>query len=103
MTERPINVFFKVSDEERESLDRKARKAGMSRAEFIRNAVAGKEIMEAPGADVALLIREVRRVGSMLDRILKSAESGEMEVCELEKALEENRAVEKKIYEEYLI
>ena len=68
----------------------------------MRMAIAGKEIREAPPADVPRLIREVRRVGTTLNQILKIANSrGMLEVPDLRKALEDNRAVEKMIVSAY--
>ena len=65
-------------------------------------AVAGQEVHEAPSVDVPILIREVRRVGSNIDQILKIANGkGLLEVPDLRKALEENRTVEKMIANAY--
>ena len=91
-------VKARMTKDEYYSLTKKARKAGMTTASFIRHAVADKEIREAPSADVPVLIREVRRVGYNIDQILKIANSkGLLEVPDLRKALEENRTVEKLI------
>lgn len=60
------------------------------------------EIKEAPSADVPILIREVRRVGYNIDQLLKIANSqGLVDVPQLRKALEENRAAVKQIIKAY--
>lgn len=65
-------------------------------------AVAGQKVIEAPSADVPVLIREVRRVGYNIDQILKIANAGGLlQVPDLKKALDENRAVEKMIANAY--
>ena len=93
---------MRLTKDEYYDLTKKARKAGMSTASFVRMAIAGKDVMEAPSADVPLLIREVRRVGSNIDQILKIANSrGLLDVPELRKALAENRAVEKMMSQAY--
>lgn len=69
---------------------------------FVRSAVSGAEIKEAPGADITKLIYEVRRVGINIDQILKIANTkGLLDVPQLRKALEDNRAVERMIVDAY--
>ena len=102
MAVRNCRFEMRLTKDEFHDLTRKARKAGMSTASFVRMAIAGKDVMEAPSADVPLLIREVRRVGSNIDQILKIANSkGLLDVPELRKALADNRAVEKTISQAY--
>ena len=102
MAVRNCRFEMRLTKDEYYDLTKKARKAGMTTASFVRMAVAGKDVMEAPSADVPLLIREVRRVGSNINQILKiSSSRGVMDVTELRKALADNRAVEKMISEAY--
>ena len=69
---------------------------------FVRSAVSGAEIKESPGADIPKLIYEVRRVGINIDQILKIANTkGLLDVPQLRKALEDNRAVERMIVDAY--
>ena len=71
-------------------------------AAFIRRAVCGAEVREAPPADVPALIQEVRRVGNNLNQIMKRANAlGLLDVPQLRKALEDNRTVEKLIVDTY--
>ena len=102
MAPRNCRFELRLTKEEYSDLTRKARKAGLSTAAFIRMAIAGKEVMEAPPADVPLLICEVRRVGYNIDQILKVAYTkGFVDMPELRKALADNRAVEKMISQAY--
>ena len=102
MATRNCRFELRLSREEYNELTRKARKAGLTTASFVRFAVAGKDVMEAPSADVPVLIREVRRVGYNIDQILKVANSrGFIDMPELRKALADNRAVEKMISQAY--
>ena len=87
---------------ELDALTKKARKSGFSREGFSRRILNGAEVKEAPPAEVPLLIREVRRVGYNIDQLLKRANSiGLLDVPQLRKALEDNRAVEKLIVDTY--
>lgn len=80
----------------------KAQKAHLSAGGFIRRAVKGLEVKEAPSADVPILIREIRRVGYNIEQILKIANvKGMLDVPQLRKALEDNRAAEKMIVDSY--
>ena len=87
---------------ELDALTKKARKSGFSREGFSRRILNGAEVKEAPPAELPLLIREVRRVGYNIDQLLKRANSiGLLDVPQLRKALEDNRAVEKLIVDIY--
>ena len=91
-----IEVGF--TEEEYKVLSEKAKKVGLAKATFLRRAGNGAVISELPGADVPMLIREVRRVGNILGQILEMAKArGLIEEADCRKALEENRALELKI------
>ena len=102
MRKRNCRVEVCFTKDELYDLTRKARKARLSKGGFIRRAVRDIQVKEAPPAEVPLLIREVRRVGCNIDQILKRANSiGLLDVPQLRKALEDNRAVEKLIVDTY--
>ena len=100
MRNRILHVL--LTEEEFRALHDQVGKTGMSLSAFVRASLAGQEIREAPGADVPVLIRELRRVGDGLYRLLQAAGPGGMpEAGELRKALDENRRVEKLVLREY--
>ena len=102
MTTRTCRFELRLSRAELNDLTRKARKARMTNAGFIRRAIREQEVKEAPPVDVPVLIREVRRVGYNIDQVLKIARAqGLVDVPQLRKALEENRALAKKITNVY--
>jgi len=104
MAARNHRFEVRLSKDEYNSLTKKARKAGLTTGAFVRMAVAGKEIMEAPPADLPLLIREVRRVGSNINQLLVIANTrGFPDSAMIRKAFEENRAVEKLIGDTYRV
>ena len=87
---------------ELDALTKKSRKAGLSREGYCRRILNGAVVKEAPPAEVPMLIREVRRVGCNIDQLLMIARTKNwLVVKELEKALEDNRAVEKMIVDTY--
>ena len=102
MTTRTCRFELRLSRAELNDLTKKARKARMTNAGFIRRAICELEVKEAPPVDVPVLIREVRRVGNNIDQVLKIAKAqGLVDVPQLRKALEENRALAKKITNVY--
>ena len=102
MTTRTCRFELRLSRAELNDLTKKARKARMTNAGFIRRAIREQVVKEAPPVDVPVLIREVRRVGYNIDQVLKIARAqGLVDVPQLRKALEENRALVKKITNVY--
>ena len=102
MKKRNCRFEVRFTKDELSDLTKKARKARLTNAAFIRRAVCGAEVREAPPADVPLLIREVRRVGYNIDQILKLANArGMLDVPRLRRALDDNRAVERMIADAY--
>ena len=99
---RTLEMKIRFTRGELDALTKKARKSGFSREGFSRRILNGVVVKEAPPAEVPLLIREVRRVGYNIDQLLKRANSiGLLDVPQLRKALEDNRAVEKMIVDTY--
>ena len=99
---RTLEMKIRFTRSELDDLTKKSRKAGLSREGYCRRILNGAEVKEAPPVEVPVLIREVRRVGCNIDQILKRANSiGLLDVPQLRKALEDNRAVEKLIVDTY--
>jgi len=74
----------------------------LSREGYCRRILNGAVVKKNPPADGPMLIREVRRVGYNIDQILKLANAkGMLDVPQLRKALDEDRAVEKLIADTY--
>ena len=99
---RTLEMKIRFTRAELDALTKKSRKAGLSREGYCRRILNGAVVKEAPPAELPLLIREVRRVGYNIDQLLKRANSiGLLDVPQLRKALEDNRAVEKMIVDTY--
>ena len=99
MRKRTFRVEVYFTKDELEVLTQKVNKSGMRREVFIRNLLNDCVIKEAPPAEYYDLIREVRRVGSNLNQILKLANSkGILDVPQLRKDLEQIRATEKMLW-----
>ena len=70
-TDRTIQIHFRVDQKEYESIKNKAAESGLSVSEFSRRILMGEKVIAAPPADYVDLIREVKRVGSNLDQVLR--------------------------------
>lgn len=68
-----IDVYF--SEAELNVVKQKAKEAGLNCSELIRRAVLNKEVKQAPPADIPIMIRDIRRLGYNIDRLLKIADS----------------------------
>lgn len=88
--------------DELSELTKKAQKAHLSIGAFVRHMVRNVQIKEAPPADFPVLIREVRRVGSNIDQLILTANAkGVLDVSQLRRVLEQNRAVEKMLWDTF--
>ena len=72
---RPVRLGVYFTEEEYAALRDKASKAGLSMGDFIRRCIAGKEVKQAPSADIPILIRDIRRAGYNANQLLKIAYS----------------------------
>lgn len=99
---RNCRFELRLSKDELSDLTKKARKAKLSNAAFVRQAIRGTEVKEAPPVDVPVLLRDVRRVGYNINQILKIASAqGLVDVPQLRKALKENHAAAQQIIAAY--
>ena len=84
-----------LTEKELNLIKYKAKKAGMSEQHFVRNLICGCRVYEAPPVDFARLIREINRVGSNIDQLLRIANAKKLlDVPRLRKELDELDAIE---------
>ena len=96
---RNCGVLIRFTQEERDKLTEKAKKAGLSREHFCRDILNGAGVKEAPPAEYCELLREVRRIGYNLNQLLKIANArGLMDAPLIRRALEDNRATERMLW-----
>lgn len=102
MKKRNCRVEVRFTKDELYDLTKKARKAHLTNSAFIRRAISEKEVKEAPSVDFNTLSREVRRVGSNIEQLLKVANTkGFLDAPRLRKALDEYHQVNKMINEAF--
>ena len=95
MRKRNTGFVIRFTDDELRALDKKVQKSGMTREHYVRKIISGSRVYEAPPVDFAKLIREVNRVGSNIDQILRIANTKNLlDVPRLRKELNELDAIE---------
>lgn len=91
--------MFYLNDDEYIALKNKVNKTSFSRESFIRAAIKGTQIKEAPPIEYYELIRELRRIGSNLNQLLKIANTkGLLDAPRLRKELDANRELENRLW-----
>ena len=102
MRKRNNQINIRLYDAELDKLNKKVAKSGMPREKFLRNLIAGAEIKPAPPVDFANLIREVRRLGSNVDRLLHYANGkGYISKKELTETMAELDNLEKTMWQAF--
>ena len=92
----------RLTQKELNMLNRKARTARTTTSAFVRSAISGTEVYEAPTVDVMLLLRELRRVGYNVNQILRRANSsGIVDMPRFRKDMEEVRRAAEAITKAY--
>ena len=66
---RNIEIKVRLSKEERQRLDRNVRKTTLSREGYIRQLINGYEPQPVPPMDYYDVIRELRMIGSVIQRL----------------------------------
>lgn len=95
-----VEVYFNPS--EYNDLQNKACKTNLTASEFIRCAVKGVSIREAPPADVPYLLREFKRIGNNINQILLIANTrGFLDSPRLRSALEELKEADRLVFRTY--
>ena len=87
---KSLRIYIRVTSDEYEKKRKRADVSGLNVSEFSRRILVGEKIAAAPDADFPNLIREVKRVGSNLNQLLRKlnilgiAHSLELERCEVQ-------------------
>lgn len=99
---RPIKFTIYLSSSENEKLTEKANKAGLSKGAFLRKQIDDCVIKEAPNADIPILIRDIRRVGTNVNQLLKQVNTTHLlDAPQMRKVLAEAWLAEKAIVDAF--
>lgn len=99
---RDCRLQIRLTQRELDMLNRKVRTARTTTSAFVRSAISGTEVYEAPTVDVMLLLRELRRVGYNVNQILRRANSsGIVDMPRFRKDMEEVRRAAEAVTKAY--
>ena len=99
---RTLEMKIRFTKAELDALNKKAKKAQMSREGYCRAVLNGATVKEAPPADVPLLLRAMRQAGYNLDQTLKRFNTTNVpDMPQFRKGLEEIRAATKLVTNAY--
>ena len=100
--ERMVQVHFRVTPSEMESIKKNTDQSGLRLSEYARRILMGEVVVAAPPADLNILIREIKRVGSNLHQVLQKLNIlGIAHPLELERCADEISEVLNLIYRTY--
>lgn len=95
-------MLLRFTEAELSELTDKAKKTGFNREDYCRKILSGSTVKEAPHADFYGLMREVKRVGSNIDQLLKLANyKGLLDVPAIRKCLDETHETEKMLWDTF--
>lgn len=100
--DRMVQVHFRVTQTELDAIKKNQDKAGLRLSEYARRLLMGEIVVAAPPADLNYLIRELKRIGSNLNQLLKKLNVlGIAHPLELERCINDIREILNVIYETY--
>ncbi len=99
---RNQEIKIRLTKDELNSINKKAKKSGLSREAFCRLALQNLTVKEAPPADIPMLLRAMRQAGYNLDQTLRRFNSCDVpDMRQFRKGLEELRAATKMVVDAY--
>ena len=100
---RDVRLFIRVTPEELEAIKKNQNKTGLRLSEYARRLLMGEVVVAAPPADLNILIREVKRVGSNLNQLVhKLNMTGYVHQDELDNCIKEIEEVKDMLYRVYI-
>lgn len=95
MRKRSRGFLIRLTDEEMKRLNEKAIKAGIPREKLVRKLITDCKVYEAPPVGFFDLIREVNRIGSNIEQLLRLANAKHIiDVPRLRSELDELDSIE---------
>jgi len=97
-----VRLYIRITPGDYEIIKEKTARSGLNISEYSRRLLKGEKIVEAPPADLNVLIREIKRVGSNLNQLIKKLNVlGVAHPLELDRCAQDLHEVINLIYETY--
>lgn len=98
MRKRNVSILFRLTKREAESLDKKVKKSGLNRENYLRQLINGVVPRDAPPPDYYAMMRELHKVGNNLNQIaLKAHTLNVIDVQRYDEAVREYEKTVRKI------
>ncbi len=99
---RSVQFLIRITPNEYAIYKENSIKSGLNMSEYARRILSGEKVVAAPPADLNYLIREIKRVGSNLNQVLKKLNVlGIAHPLELERCAHDIHEVLDLIYKTY--
>ena len=103
MRNRNNQIILRLNDSELNMLNQKVAASGLSRERYIRKVLAEEPIPMALPVDFKTLIREMNRIGSNIEQILRIANTKRLvDVPRLRQSLDELDSLEKTMWQVFM-
>ena len=97
-----VQFLIRITPSEYVEIKKNTAMSGLTMSEYARRIITGETIVAAPPADLNYLIRELKRIGSNLNQLLKKLNVlGVAHPLELERCAGDIREILNLIYETY--
>lgn len=99
---RSVQFLIRITPSEYLEIKKNTSESGLCMSEYARRLITGETIVAAPPADLNYLIREIKRVGSNLNQLLRKLNVlGVVHTLELERCITDVHEVLKLITQTY--
>ena len=76
MPEQKYKICLRLSEEEKNQLQQKAKLCGLSKTALLRRMISGQEIRARPSEEIRLLRTEIHHIGNNINQIARSVNAG---------------------------
>jgi predicted DNA-binding protein len=90
-------LLLRLTPEENALLKEQSERTGRSKSDVLRAAWKRLKIVELPPADFSETVVQLRRIGSNLNQLNRTANAGEVDIPEIRKTLSEISALDRKL------
>ena len=99
---RSVQLLIRITPSEYLEIKKNSVDSGLCRSEYARRLITGEKVVAAPPVELNYLIREIKRVGSNLNQLLRKLNVlGVVHSLELERSISDVREVLKLITQAY--
>ena len=73
---KKYEICLRLDEEEKERLERDAKRCGLTRNDYLRRLISGEQVRERPAEELRLLRAEIHQIGNNINQIARSVNMG---------------------------